>query len=61
VQAAIKILLHYSIVLLHNEEICNLYSSQNIIRVIKLRTVKWTGHSLHGDSEQFIQNFSWET
>jgi hypothetical protein len=28
---------------LHNEELCNLYSSQNIIRVIKLRGMRWVG------------------
>jgi hypothetical protein len=29
---------------LHNEELRNLYSSPNIIRMIKSRRVKWTGH-----------------
>jgi hypothetical protein len=29
---------------LHNEELHNLYASPNIIRVIKLRRVKWAGH-----------------
>jgi hypothetical protein len=28
----------------HNEELCNLYSSLNIIRVIKSWTVRWVGH-----------------
>jgi hypothetical protein len=28
---------------LHNEELCNLYASLNIIRVVKLR-MKWVGH-----------------
>jgi hypothetical protein len=29
---------------LHNEELHNLYASPNIIRVIKLRRMKWTWH-----------------
>jgi hypothetical protein len=29
---------------LHNEELNNLYSSPNIIRVIKSRRMRWTGH-----------------
>jgi hypothetical protein len=29
---------------LHNEELHNLYSLPNIIRMIKLRRVRWSGH-----------------
>jgi len=29
---------------LHNEELNDLYSSSNIIRVIKSRRVRWVGH-----------------
>ena len=29
---------------LHNEELNDLYCSPNIVMVIKLRTVRWTGH-----------------
>jgi hypothetical protein len=29
---------------LHNEELYNLYFSPNIIRMIKSRRMKWTGH-----------------
>jgi hypothetical protein len=29
---------------LHNEELHNLYSSQNTIRVIKSRRIGWVGH-----------------
>jgi hypothetical protein len=29
---------------LHNEELCNLYSSPNIIGIIKSRRVRWAGH-----------------
>jgi hypothetical protein len=29
---------------LHNEELCDLYSSQIIIRIIKSRMMRWAGH-----------------
>jgi hypothetical protein len=29
---------------LHNEELHNLYSSPSIIRIIKSRRMRWTGH-----------------
>jgi hypothetical protein len=29
---------------LHNEELHNLYSSSNIIRIIKSRKMRWAGH-----------------
>jgi hypothetical protein len=29
---------------LHNEEVHNLYSSPDIIRIIKLRKMRWAGH-----------------
>jgi hypothetical protein len=29
---------------LHNEELHNLYSSSNIIRIIKSRRMRWAGH-----------------
>jgi hypothetical protein len=29
---------------LHNEELHNLYSSPSIIRIIKLRRMRWVGH-----------------
>jgi hypothetical protein len=29
---------------LHNEELCDLYSSPSIIRIIKLRRMRWAGH-----------------
>jgi hypothetical protein len=32
---------------LHNEELNSLYSSPNIIRVTKLRRMKWAGHVAH--------------
>jgi hypothetical protein len=30
---------------LHNEELHNLYTSPNIIRLIKSRRIRWTGHA----------------
>jgi hypothetical protein len=32
---------------LHNVELRDLYSSPNIIRIIKLRRMRWTGHVAH--------------
>jgi hypothetical protein len=32
---------------LHNKELYALYSSPNIIRVIKLRRLRWAGHVVH--------------
>jgi hypothetical protein len=29
---------------LHNEKFCNVYSSPSIIRMIKLRRMRWVGH-----------------
>ena len=29
---------------IHNEEFDNLYSSPNVVRVIKSRRMKWAGH-----------------
>jgi hypothetical protein len=29
---------------LHNKELCDLYSSPSIIRIIKSRTMRWVGH-----------------
>jgi hypothetical protein len=29
---------------LHNDELCSLYSSPNIVRVIKPRRMRWAGH-----------------
>jgi len=33
---------------LHNEELNDLYSSPNIVRVIKSRRMRWVGHVAHG-------------
>jgi hypothetical protein len=29
---------------LHNEDLCDLYSSPSIIRIIKPRKMRWSGH-----------------
>jgi hypothetical protein len=34
----------YLQIILHNEELNDLYSSPNIVRVIKSRRMRWTGH-----------------
>jgi len=45
---------------LHNEELYDLYSSPNIVRLIKSRKMKWAGHvALIG--ERCIQGFGGET
>jgi hypothetical protein len=38
---------------LHNEELHNLYSSPSIIRIIKSRRMRWTGHvaRMRGEEE----------
>jgi hypothetical protein len=45
---------------LHNEELQNLYSSPNIIRMIKSRRMKWAGHVARmGRSEMHVE-YWWE-
>ena len=39
---------------LHNEEINDLYSSPNIVRVIKSRRMRWAGHVAHGWRGEYI-------
>jgi hypothetical protein len=41
---------------LHNEELRDLYSSQSIIRIIKLRWMRWAGHVARSwVKEKFVQ------
>jgi len=41
---------------LHNEELNNLYSSPNIVRVIKSRKMRWAGHvALMGEGRGFYR------
>ena len=37
---------------LHNEELNDLYSSPNIVRVIKSRRMRWAGHVAHMEEER---------
>jgi hypothetical protein len=46
---------------LHNEERYALYSSPNIIRVIKARRLTGRTYSMYGGEERCIQGFSGET
>jgi hypothetical protein len=47
---------------LHNVEPNKLYTLPNIIRVIKSRMTRWTGHVARiGGDEDCIQYFDWKT
>jgi hypothetical protein len=39
---------------LQNEELNDLYSTPNIVRVIKSRRIKWTGHVACMEGEKYI-------
>jgi hypothetical protein len=46
---------------LHNKELNNLYSLQNIIRMIKSMRMRWAGHVARmGGEEECIQDFGGE-
>jgi hypothetical protein len=46
---------------LHNDELHSLYSSSNIIRVIKSRRMRCAGHVARmGEGERCLQGFGWE-
>jgi len=40
--------------ILHNEELNDLYSSPNIVRVIKSRRMRWAGHVAHIEEERGV-------
>jgi hypothetical protein len=43
---------------LHNEQVLYLYSSPTIVRVIKSRKIRWTGHvARDGGGERRVQGF----
>jgi hypothetical protein len=44
---------------LHNEELDDLYSSPNIIRVIKSRRMRWAGHVARMGKSQVHTGFWW--
>jgi hypothetical protein len=47
---------------LHNEELNDLYSAPNIVRVIKSRRMRWAGNVARiGVEERRIQGFGGET
>ena len=46
---------------LHIEEPDNLYSSLNVIWVIKSRRIRWAGHVAHVEEESRMQGFDGET
>jgi hypothetical protein len=41
---------------LHNEELCNLYTSPSIIRVIKLKGMRWTRHAARMEEMKNVYN-----
>jgi hypothetical protein len=43
---------------LHNDELHSLYSSLNIVRVIKSKRMRWAGHVAHMEEERNIYRFS---
>jgi hypothetical protein len=46
---------------LHNEELNDLYSSPNVVRVIKPRRMRWAGHVAHmGEGKRCRQEFGRE-
>jgi hypothetical protein len=45
---------------LNNEELHNLNTSPNIIRVIRSRRMRWGACSIHERDEKCIQNFGWK-
>jgi hypothetical protein len=42
---------------LHNDELHNLYSSQNIVRVIKSRRMRWAGHVARMEEGRCVYRF----
>jgi hypothetical protein len=44
---------------LHNEELNDLYSSPNIVRVIKSRRTRWAGHVARMGREEVHTGFWW--
>jgi hypothetical protein len=44
---------------LHNEELNDLYSSLNVVWVIKLRRMRWAGHVAHMGRGEYYTGFLW--
>ena len=48
--------------ILHNEELSDLYSLPNILRVVKSRRMRWAGHvAIMGEGRGCAQGSGWET
>jgi hypothetical protein len=45
---------------LHNDELHSLYSSPNIVRVIKSRRMRWAEHVARMGRGRCLQGFGWE-
>jgi hypothetical protein len=45
---------------LHNDELHSLYSSLNIVRVIKSRRMRWAGHVARMGKGRGVKGFGWE-
>ena len=46
---------------LHNEELNDLYCSPDIVRVIKSRRIRWTGHVARMGEERGVYSLAGET
>jgi hypothetical protein len=46
---------------MHNEELHNLYSSPNIIRMIKSRRMRWAGHVARMGEKRVHIEYWWES
>ena len=46
---------------LHNQELNDLYSSPNIVQVIKLRRLGWVGHVAYMGGVRHVQGFGGQT
>jgi hypothetical protein len=46
---------------LYDEELHSLYTSPNIVRVIKSKRMSWKGHVACMGDERCIQNSAWKT
>jgi len=46
---------------LHNDELNEMYSSPNNVRLIKSRRMRWAGHVAHIGEERRVQGFGGET
>ena len=46
---------------LHNEDLNDLYSSPNIVRLIKSRRMRWVGHLARMGEEMCVKGFGGET